>query len=130
MTEKRILLENKVLWCFDIELSSRDKSQDALHNVSGIKPFHAHSGNIILDSEAIQLTEDEIPEYYPLSSITQLYLGFDDSYIPALTKNYGLFWEPLRITFQNNQKLYLVIGYNFITTKNQLWFKTIKALIE
>lgn len=130
MTEKKILLEDKALWCSDIELFLRDKSRDALHNVSGIKPFHAHSGNIILNNETIQLTEDGMPEYYPLSSVTQLYLGFDDSYIPALTKNYGLFWKPLRITFQNNQKLYLVIGHNFITTKNQLWFKTIKELIE
>ena len=130
MIESEILLGDKALWCFDTELFSRDKSRDALHSVSGIKPFHAHAGNIILTNETIRLTEDEMPEHYLLSSITQLYLGFADLYIPALAKNYGLFWKPLRITFQNNQKLYLIIGYNFITTKDRLWFKTIKDLIE
>lgn len=130
MTEKKILLEDEALWCFDTELFLRDKSRDALHGVSGVKPFHAHSGNIVLNNEGIQLTENGVPEHYLLSSVTQLYLGFDDLYIPALVKNYGLFWKPLRITFQNSQKLYLITGYNFITTKNQLWFKTIKELIE
>lgn len=83
-----------------------------LISVLGIKPFHSHEGNIILNNETILLTEHDSPEHFPVSYITQLYVGFDDLYIPLLVKSNiskrSKIIFDYRLQFYNNQESIMV----------------------
>ena len=125
----KTILSGKVLWSFDYEIQNRPRNQDLAFQFSFIKPFHRHSGSILLDQESIQIKGDD-NLILPLSQLAQLYLGFDEIYTPILSKNVGLFWQPLRLTTEEGQHIYLIIGYNFFTANNKKWFQKLQELLE
>lgn len=123
------ILSGNALWSFDFEVLNRNRTGDIIFHVSGVKPFHCHSGEIILTDNSIKITGDSDLAIM-LNDLKQLYLGFDETFTESLSKNFGLFWKPLRLTLDNDHVLYLIIDYNFIGSKNKLWFETLQDLLS
>lgn len=124
----KTILSGKVLWSFDYEIESRPKNQDLAFQFSFVKSFHRHSGIITLDQDSIKIKGDD-DLIIPLSHLAQLYLGFDENFTPILSKNVGLFWQPLRLTTENGQHIYLIIDYNFFISNNKQWFQKLQELL-
>jgi len=125
----KALLSGSVLWSFDAEVKLRNRNNDISFHVSGVRPFHCHIGEIHLTENSICLTgEDEL--VIPLEHLSQLYLGFDDIYTPSLSKNLGLFWQPLRLTMDDERLIYLIIDYNFLGSKNKMWFDNLTKMLS
>lgn len=125
----KIILSGNALWSFDFEVQNRNRNHDSAFHFSGVKPFHCHNGEIFLDESSIKIIGEDVLEV-PLEELTQLYLGFDETYIPSLSKNFGMFWQPLRLTINDEKFIYLIIDYNFIGAKNKLWFNTLTELLS
>lgn len=124
-----VILDGKLSWSRAVEVIDRNKTNDIAHQFSGIMPYCNHFGTITLTGTVITVSGDDDLQI-PLSHIVQLYLGFDNVYTPALTKNFGLFWKPLRIKLSNDEVYYFIIDYNFISAKNKKWFKVLKDLLQ
>lgn len=123
------ILAGKVFWSYDYEVLQRDSFNDIGALFSGINPFHRHAGEIVLTDDRIIITgEDELA--IPLGNIDQIYLGFDETFPRLLVKNFGLFWQPLRLNLKSGQKLYLIIDYNMLGAKNHYWFNTLKEMLS
>jgi hypothetical protein len=125
----RKILTGTVLWSYDYEVLNRNVTDNIKGQVSGFKPFHRHKGTITLTTESIIINGDECLQI-PLSSLNQIYLGFDETFPRTLVRNMGLFWQPLRISLSNGQKFYMIIDYNFFGTRNRSWFGTLKELLS
>ena len=123
------ILSGSALWSFDFEIQNRNRNNDFAFHFSGSRPFHCHSGEIFLTQGLIEIVgDDEIK--IPFNDLTQLYLGFDETYTPSLSKNFGMFWQPLRLTINDERFLYLIIDYNFLGAKNKLWFNRLTELLS
>ena len=122
-------LTGKVLWSFDHEIQVRNKNQDFAFHFSFAQPFHCHSGSISIEEFSIQIKGD-YELLLPLSELSQLYLGFDENYTAILAKNFGLLWQPLRLTTIDEQQIYLIIDYNFFTTNNKNWFESLQQILK
>ena len=119
------IASGKVFWSYGSELAQRNVAADYVQHFSGIKPFHYHAGDIALTADRIVFTGD-VNLDIPMASLDQLYLGFDDLFPRSLSKNFGLFWQPLRITLANRERLYLIIDYNLVGSNNKTWYNLIK----
>lgn len=125
----KTILSGHALWSFDFEIRNRDRNNDFAFHFSGMRPFHCHSGEISLTENSIKIIGNDDVEI-PFEDLTQLYLGFDESYTPSLSKNFGMFWQPLRVTLKDGRYLYLIIDYNFLGSKNKIWFNTLTELLS
>lgn len=123
------ILSGRVLWSYDYEVLQRGSRSDVGAQFSGVTPFHAHAGEIGLTDNKIYIIGDEDLEI-SLGTLAQIYLGFDEFFPRTLLKNFGLFWQPLRLTLSTGQKLYLIIDYNMLSAKNQLWFNKLKEMLS
>lgn len=124
----KVILSGSILWSFDVEVQNRNKNNDFTFHVSGMKPFHCYAGEIFLTERSIKIIGDSEFEIR-LENLTQIYLGFDENYSTSLSKNFGVFWQPLRLTLLDGQMIYLIIDYNFVSTNNKLWFHTLQELL-
>jgi hypothetical protein len=122
------ILIGKVLWSFDEEVLDRDLFHELGAHFTGVLPFHRHSGEIALTKDALIIVGDNDLEI-PLSNVKQVYLGFDDIFPRTLLKNFGFFWQPLRISLSTGQSLYLIIDYTILGAKNQLWFNELQEVL-
>ena len=130
------MLEGNVLWSYDYELNE-EKRYGWLKKISGIfsflKPMHNHEGNILLASNGLLITGDEHLEL-PLTHIEEVYMGFDDVFPASSVKNFGAFWQPIRIkSFISNsesQTIYLIINYSGLFSDNKTWFNTLISLLR
>ena len=123
-----IILSGKVFWSYDYELLEREVSSDMIFSFMSL-PFYRHTGKIELTNDALIITgADELKILF--EEITQVYMGFDEIFSSTLVKNFGLFWQPLRITLQNRQNFYLVIDYGIFGAKNKLWFNALQQLLS
>ena len=121
------MLEGNVLWSYDHELTN-GKGSGWIKKIAGLfsflKPIHNHEGNILLASNGLFITGDEQLEL-PLSNIEEVYMGFDDLFPASSVKNFGLFWQPIRIrstiSRSESQTVYLVINHTGIFSDNQTW---------
>lgn len=128
----RKFLTGKVLWSYDYEVVQRSPKHHILAHFSGVLPFHAHKGVIYLTDKGLFIIGDADIQV-PYNSFEQVYLGFDEIYPRTLVRNFGFFWRPLRIRFQDGFKpetIYLIINYNILGTSNQLWFNTLKEILS
>ncbi|MGF1925463.1 MAG: hypothetical protein ACQUHE_14900 [Bacteroidia bacterium] len=123
------ILSGNAIWSFDFEVQRRNRNEDFAFHFSGSKPFHRHSGEIYLLERSINLVGDDILNI-SFTDLTQLYLGFDEIYTPTLSKNFGMFWQPLRLTLNDEKSIYLVIDYNYLGAKNKLWFNRLMELLS
>jgi hypothetical protein len=130
------MLEGNVLWSYDHELTN-EKSSSWIKKIAGLfsflKPIHNHEGNILLASNGLFITGDEQLEL-PLSNIEEVYMGFDDLFPASSAKNFGAFWQPIRIrstiSRSESQTVYLVINHTGIFSDNQTWFNTLISLLR
>jgi hypothetical protein len=123
------ILTGKVLYSYQHELLERDSFADLGAHFSGVNPFHKHAGEIALTADKLFISGDE-ELHISLSTIEQIYLGFDEAFPRTLVKNMGLFWQPLRLSLSDGNKLYLIIDYNMLASNNQLWFDGLKELLS
>jgi len=130
------LLEGNVLWAYDHELV-KEGTQGFFKKIAGVFSFlprlHKHKGEILLASSGIYIAgETELS--LPLSEIEEVYMGFDDIFPASSTTNFGMFWQPIRITSSRNalerQIIYLIIDYSGFFTNNQTWFHTLIRLLK
>ncbi|WP_316848205.1 hypothetical protein [Pedobacter psychrodurus] len=130
------MLEGNVLWSYDHELTN-EKSSSWIKKIAGLfsflKPIHNHEGSILLASNGLFITGDEQLEL-PLSNIEEVYMGFDDLFPASSAKNFGAFWQPIRIrstiSRSESQTVYLVINHTGIFSDNQTWFNTLISLLR
>jgi hypothetical protein len=127
-----VILKGKLLWSYEYEINDRDRGRDYLAHLTGVLPFHMHQGEIILSKQGLQVLGD-INLSINASELDNIYLGFDEIFVPTLVKNFGLLWQPLRIGFTQGGRhcsVYLIIDFNFFTTKNKLWYETIAEVFS
>lgn len=127
--EMESIINGHVLWSFDYEVLNTDFLHVIGAHFSGVKPFHAHEGQVALTDEHILITGDRNLEI-PLKDLQEIFLGFDETFPSYLSKNFGLFWQPLRMKLKNGEQLYLIIDHNMFGTKNQLWFNGLKQMLS
>jgi hypothetical protein len=127
------LLTGYVFWSYDFEINQQEPVHRLLTHVSGMTPLHSHQGEIILTYKGLTIIGD-VNLHINSNEFEQLYLGFDDIFTRAMVKNFGLFWQPLRITFNkgyHRQTIYLIIDYKmFIAKGNKLWFNTLQQVLS
>jgi len=92
-------------------------------------PLHAHEGKVSLSERSLEITGDENLSL-PLRSIEEVYLGFDDVFPASSVKNFGLFWQPLRLRFNDEEVIYMITDYNGVKTNNQIWYETLKEILQ
>lgn len=133
---ENFLLQGNVMWSYEEEIASLNSTDKMVSGLTGIGgPLHHHNGHIALTDEVliIQDANEDGGLTIPLSNITQLYLGFDDVYTNYSVKNFGLFWQPLRLEFTSTnyqpEKVYLVIDYALLYTKNQKWYNALTSIL-
>lgn len=125
------LLEGEIIWTFDHELEGHESRRALAGFFSFNELPQSGRGPAILTNTEILIGGDDGLRI-PLTSISQLYLGFDELYPSSSVKNFGAFWQPLRIKYStsDNQQstVYLVTDYNGIFTSNQVWYDTLVSL--
>ena len=101
---------------------------------SGVQPLHTHSGIIYLANGSIILKSESEELEILLKNITQIYLGFDEYYRRSYAKNFGAFWQPLKLTFTSSDSvseiIYLIIDRNAMYTRNDEWFNLLTDLLS
>jgi len=127
------LLTGKVLWCYEHELTQANTADEFRVMLSFALPLHYHAGTIALTNNALLIAGDT-DLHINLNNLEQLYMGYDEHYKRMYVKNGGLFWQPLKLSFAEGyqtQSVYLVVDYNWLgTTRNQVWFETLKSIFE
>ena len=127
---ENILYEGTVLWATDVEIRAMDFSERFLaRQFSFVTPLSRHSGELCLTNKSLLIEGDE-DLVIPLSHINQLYLGFDDVFSVASVKNFGLFWQPIRINYGNDLVVYLIVDYNFVGSSNKRFFTMLTELFS
>ena len=131
------ILQGKVIWSYDYEMTGFTPAQKLMTGLSGIGgPLHNHKGYIALTDEQILIEGNDNDEnlIIPLTSINELYLGYDDIYTSYSVKNAGLFWQPLRLEYfgSNSQtnKIYLIIDYMGFYSHNQKWYDSLVSMLQ
>lgn len=129
MIEKQLFFQGNVLWIHDYEIRSmRHDKKFTIRHFSFVPPLSNHSGTIALTEKEIILDGDEYLSI-PLSSVEQLYYGFDELYTPASVKNFGVFWKPLRIMWHAGSFIYLIIDYSTFSTYNEKFLTLLKDIL-
>ncbi|MGN7784635.1 hypothetical protein ACTJIJ_08915 [Niabella sp. 22666] len=132
MIKHQIILEGSALWSYDYEIVETGDRYIGFSLIGGIP--HHHKGDIVLaDGGIITITGDENIKI-PLSSIREIYLGFDEVYKNIYVKNFGIFWQPLRIQYYITTNrlgtIYLVVDYGGMFNKNNKWYETITNILS
>jgi hypothetical protein len=108
-------------------------------HISAAQPLHRYKGLLNLDRDKISFygTEKKTGNDFRLfiyrHEIQQLYHGFDDVFTVLETRNLGLSWKPLRISFTRDKtdfRVYLIIDYAFGRTTNEAWMEALKSWLD
>ncbi|MBL4679045.1 MAG: hypothetical protein JKY70_23060 [Mucilaginibacter sp.] len=133
---ENFLLTGKLMWSYQEEIASVTSAAKAMRGLTSIVgPLYHHSGTIALTHEHIWIEDrsDDDDLIIPLSFVTQLYLGFDSVYTNYSVKNFGLFWQPLRLEFTNanyqSETVYLIIDYHLLNTQNKKWYNALTSIL-
>jgi len=128
---QQLLFQKKALWIHDYEIHQRSTVERfAVRHFSGVPPLAQHYGILTLTDKELLLEAEDENVGITLSEIKQLYHGFDEYYSSASAKNFGAFWQPIRLNYTGNARLYLIIGYNGIYTANGKFFQLLKELLS
>jgi len=133
----KLILQGTAKWSYDFEMSAYTATQKALASMTSfVAPLHRHEGNIALSNKEIiieALTSEDESLSIPLNKLKQIYLGFDQVFTQLMVKGFGLFWQPLRITYQRDDgeigAIYLIIDYNGIFTHDKDWYNTLTSML-
>lgn len=134
---EQFILQGKVMWSYDYEMADFTSAQKLMTGLSGIGgPLHNHKGYIALTDEQILIEgqDDDEDLTIALTSINELYLGYDDIYTSDSVKNLGLFWQPLRLEYFDNNyqtnKIYLIIDYSGFFSHNKKWYESLTSMLQ
>jgi hypothetical protein len=126
-------MSGHVLWSYEDEVAKSGLRDEISALFSLIKPLHHHEGEIALTDTNLIINGD-INLNIPLGKLNQLYLSFDEVFKPTYVKNAGMFWQPLRVRYDENSHLatvYLIIDHSIIgTAKDQQWFDTLQEVLS
>ncbi|SDZ81292.1 hypothetical protein SAMN05192529_10280 [Arachidicoccus rhizosphaerae] len=125
--------QQPVRWVYDFELAGRDQKNDLLMLTSGVFQLLLHKGSLLLTEEGIILQNKAgQPEaQITFDQMATIFMGYDELYPARLTKNFGFFWAPIRITLTNHQQIYLIIyGSMGLIIRNKWWFEKLKQLLD
>lgn len=125
-----IFYEGNVLWAYDTEINSMNVSERFLsRHFSLVPPLSKHKGRIYLTGQSLMIDGDQ-ELLIPLADMDEIYHGFDEVFAAASAKNFGMSWQPLRISYANGHTVYLIVDYNYITTANLRFFNLLKELLS
>jgi hypothetical protein len=128
------ILSGHALWLFNSDFQDFSFIDKIGVLFTGVKPLHKYEGDAYLSYDGIVLIADTDELKINLKDITQVYLGFDDIYKPTYVKNLGVFWQPLRLTYNDSDSfekiIYLVIDHNYFSTNNQTWFNRLTEMLS
>uniref|UniRef100_F4C9S9 Uncharacterized protein n=1 Tax=Sphingobacterium sp. (strain 21) TaxID=743722 RepID=F4C9S9_SPHS2 len=128
MIGKQLFFEGEALWIYDYEIRAMKYNERfTIRHFSFVPPLSNHKGAIALTEKEILLEGDE-SVIIPLSSVEQLYYGFDELYTQASVKNFGAFWKPLRIMWRGSY-IYFIINYRTFSTSNEKFLTLLKDLL-
>lgn len=128
-----IILEGKVLWSYQEELSDAGLLQEVNALFSFSQPLHHHAGEIALTENEIIISGVDEELRINLAQLDQIYMGFDEIFKSTYVKNAGMFWQPLRLgyhTSTSTNTVYLIIDHNILGSQNKLWFQTLTGLFS
>lgn len=127
---ENILYEGNVLWATAAEIQEMDFSERFLaRQFSFVPPLSKHRGALCLTDKSLLIEGDE-DLVIPLNRINQLYLGFDEVFLVASAKNFGMSWQPIRINYGNDLIVYLIIDYNLFGSGNNKFFNLMTELFS
>ncbi|MDN5288184.1 MAG: hypothetical protein JWR38_4458 [Mucilaginibacter sp.] len=133
---ENFLLQGTVKWSYDHELAEVSQTRKIMTGMASFTPpLHHHEGYIALTSTEIIIESDNDEDLsIPLSTVNQVYLGFDDLFPMVSVRGAGLFWQPLRIGYSlssfETQYIYVIINFNGIYTHDKEWFNTLTAMFQ
>lgn len=126
-----ILLTGQVLWTYDKEIIKPSLKDELRALFFGAPPVYKHQGDIVLTNYSINITGDT-NLIINFSSMTELYMGFDETYLRSYVRLGGVYWQPLRIKYQDlstEKIVYLIIDYGYWKTNNNVWFEALKEVV-
>ena len=128
-----ILMSGHVLWSYADEIAESGLKDEIRALFSFVKPLHHYEGEVLL-TESCLIINGDVNLIIPLSNLNQLYLGFDEVYRSAYVKNMGMFWQPLRVDYDDagiQNTIYLTIDYSIVgIAKDQQWFNALKDVLS
>jgi len=134
--ETDFILQGKVLWSYADEYAQISESVKFTASLISLgSPLHNHAGYIALTENQliIEGLNNDPDLTISLSTINEIYLGFDEVFTPASVKNLGALWQPLRINFYTGHSLetvYLIIDHNGLFTHNKTWYETLISILQ
>jgi hypothetical protein len=133
----QFLLQGTAKWSYDHEMAEISPSRKILAGiVSGATALPHHNGNIALSTTAliIEGINDDEDLTIPLSTMKQLYIGFDDLFPITAVKSMGMLWQPLRIEYyiaaSETKCIYLIIDFNGVYTHDKEWFNMLTQMLS
>lgn len=110
-------------------------------HTSFLKPMHRYDGEIILmEKELVLDCEDkdegkDFTESIKKDELTDVHLGFDETFRKSDDRSGGLTFRPLRIKYTKNGKeetVYIITGFSRLkrTTNNESWYEAILKWME
>ena len=132
------LLQGTAKWSYDYEVAEFTTTEKIMTSIASFStPLHRHEGNIALTNEEIiieAISDDDEDLTIDLSTLKQIYLGFDDLFTASSVRGMGLLWQPLRIEYYltpvETRSIYLIIDFNGIYTHDKAWFQTLTQLLQ
>lgn len=134
-----MIAQSPALWIFEEDILNRSGLEWLSAHISFGKPLHRYEGTITINENSLLLEGFDNRQKVEVSfeifkgQMVQLYHGFDKSFTALETRNLGLSWYPLRITFQTdsgNKNVYLIINHRFDRTDNLEYFEFLKQWVS
>jgi hypothetical protein len=134
-----MIFESPALIAFREDIENRTFSDWVIAHTSFMKPLHTYSGtirieeNIFMFSGFAKKNEQEFQFRIFRNEVEEIYHGYDDVFAIYETRNLGLGWKPLRITYMQNEKItqmYLIVNYSWGRTDNSIWLEIFKNWVR
>ncbi len=130
-----MIFESPALLSFREDIENRGFLDWIMAHTSFMKPLHTYTGiiriegNVFMFSGFAKKTEEEFQVRFFRKEMEEIYHGYDDVFTIYETRNLGLGWKPLRITFRQNERIiqmYLIVNYSLGRTDNSIWLEILK----
>jgi len=134
--ETDFILQGKVLWSYADEYAQINEGIKFTASIVSLgSPLHNHAGNIALTANQLIIEgfNGGTDLIIPLTAINEIYLGFDDVFTLTSVKNFGAFWQPLRVEFYAGhllQRVYLIIDHSGLLAHNKRWYEALTNILQ
>lgn len=130
-----MIFESSALLSFSEDIQNRSFTDWIKAHTSFMYPLHTYIGNIRIEGNVFMFlgierkSRQEFQFNIFRNEIEEVYHGYDDVFTIFETRNFGIGWKPVRITFTQNERtlnLYLIVNYSLGRTDNAIWFEILK----